>query len=78
MFDIDKINYMMLEFTSACNAKMSDCARTKNFVNKGITPKGSLHLTKQHIANLFGVKWNNLTKINIDGNYGDSMYRPTH
>ena len=76
MFDINKINYMMLEFTSACNARCPACARTKNFVNKNITPKGSLHLTKQHINNLFGVKWNNLNKINIDGNYGDSMYHP--
>ena len=76
MYQIDKTNYMMLEFTSACNARCPDCARTKNFINKNITPEGSLHLTKQNMNNLFGVKWNNLRKINIDGNYGDSMYHP--
>ena len=75
-FDINNINYMMLELTSACNARCPACARTQHFVNNGITPKGSIHLTKQHINNLFGVKWNNLRKLNIDGNYGDSMYHP--
>ena len=67
-YQIDKTNYMMIEFTSACNARCPACARTQHFVNSGITPHGSRQLTLEHMQNLFGVKWPNLTKINIDGN----------
>lgn len=74
--DIDKINYMMIEFTSACNARCPACARTQHFVNSGITPHGSRQITMDHMKNLFGIKWPNLRKLNIDGNYGDSMYHP--
>jgi len=75
-YQIDKTNYMMLEFTSACNARCPACARTQHFVNSGITPIGSMELSTEHINNIFGVKWDNLRKLNIDGNYGDSMYHP--
>ena len=75
-YEIDRTNYMMLEFTSACNARCPACARTQHFVNGGIKPLGKPHLSMYHMQQLFERKWPNLQRLNIDGNYGDSMLHP--
>ena len=75
-YELDRTNYMMLEFTSACNARCPACARTQHFVNGGVTPQGKPHLSRYHIEQLFERRWEKLERLNIDGNYGDSMLHP--
>lgn len=66
----------MLELTAACNARCPACARTQHFIKEGKSIKGSTNISMEVIENIFSLPWPNLRQINVDGNYGDSLFHP--
>lgn len=75
-YQISKTNYIMLELTAACNARCPSCARTIHFIDQKKKIIGDTNINFDVVKKLFSNPWPNLKEINIDGNYGDSLFHP--